>query len=37
MWVGRADAEREIRASIQRAKDEAAREAEELGGDSPAV
>jgi len=29
MWVGRSDAEREIKASYQRAKDEAAAHAEE--------
>ena len=39
MWVGRADAEREIKASYQRAKDEeaAAAEALEAGGQGPAV
>ena len=37
MWVGRADAEREIKASYQRAKDEeaAAEEAKEAGGQGP--
>ena len=39
MWVGRADAEREIKASYQRAKDEeaAAAEALEADGQRPAV
>ena len=38
MWVGRADAEREIKASYQRAKDEeAVEEAEEAGGQGPAL
>ena len=41
MWVGRADAEREIKASYQRAKDdqavEEAEEAEEAGGQGPAL
>ena len=37
-WVGRADAEREIKASYQRAKDEeAVAEAEEKGGQGPAL
>jgi inorganic pyrophosphatase len=36
-WVGRADAEREIKASYQRAKDEEATAHADLGADGPSV
>ena len=37
MWVGRSDAEREIKASYQRAKDEQAANAAEAEAQGPAL